>query len=643
MTEYTTQLDDLDALRKQWERNLQFGVLMADLEPAPVEGERARITLSCPWGTVEVQLAGEIVEASGAHAVVELAPFTQDALRALLSAGLEEVMDELQEAEPPAEEAPPADPVAHSAASVADSPAPAPTAENPDESAGPVTKSIRFSPGASDGSESTGSPARQPVSQQPISQRPEAPVRPSVAQEPEAAAAAPQPTGDPNDLATIAASDGPASLTSEALLPAATQHGDFAKISWREVLLHFFERRSTGVLAIEGFRESRWCFIVDGQPVHYVGDSPHAGEFLSEVLIAEGTISSATWVEALRAQRVTGVPAGEYLVATDQLDRAKLNAALSSRASRITRKLMGMNFGTFRFHPYKELIGVFPFDPVPVLEVVLNEQREAMAALDDDGLIQRAEEFYPLHARPVVARLELLKQLALTPDERRIVLEVLPANWTLGELISLQEMDEPTTLRLMLALKELSLVEFVRDEGSGKQRNRAEREIYGALRALDRRTDFEAFGAHWSSSEQEIKAGHRALVEKYDAGNYQGVMDDRIAALIDRLEEGANAIWERLSSPEGRRAVRRRIVGADQVRMAADLLHRQAEMARMKSNFRIVKTCCERVIDLNPEGSEGKDTLARMRKWLADPRVAAAEVLSSSELIDLQQELDRVG
>jgi hypothetical protein len=303
---------------------------------------------------------------------------------------------------------------------------------------------------------------------------------------------------------------------------------------------------------------------------------------------------------------------------------------------------MGMNFGTFRFHPYRELVGLFPFAPVPILEVVLQEQRAALADLKKEDVISQAAPFYSLHCRLVLSRLDLLKELPLTPEERHIVEEVLPSNWVLAELVALREMSEQDLLCFVLCLKGLGLVEFVRDEGEGKDRNRAEREVYAAISAMDRKSEFDVLGVHWSSSPEDIKAGHSALVERFSEASYGGLVDTKIAALIVRLEQAADKALDDLRDPDTRRKLRRRLVGADEVRMAAELLQGHAKTARSGGEFAVARACCVRIIDLNPEGREGREVLARARKWLSESKIAEAGAPDEEAMGGVRQDLARL-
>lgn len=648
MLRFTAHYEDLGVLRTQWERNLQFGVLVAELTPDPAEGDRADITLSLDWLGATVLLQGEVIEVQGPHSVTEVDPLTSATVGALVAAGLEEAGGapvDVASAAPPAvapvsaASAPPA----AGASPVPSGPPPVPSGPPPVPSGPAATprppRPSTFSPqGITTGGPSGGV---APGSQAPLSQAPLSQTVPSFPSE-SLGEPALEPTGDPNDLATIAAAGGPATGSAEALLPPPTQHGDFAKISWREVLLHFYSHRATGVLVIEGFRESRWCYLVEGRPVHFLGDIPHPGEFLSDVLVGDEVVSLVRWGEALRAQQVTGIPAGEYLVMTGCLDREALNQALSRRTQRITRKLMGMNFGRFRFHPYRELAGLFPFTPVPVVDLVLQEQRAHYEAASKEEIVSQASSLYSLHCRLVLSRLDLLNELPLTPEELRLVKDVLPSNWVLAELVALDEMRERDLLCFLLSLKGLGLVEFVRDEGEGKDRNRAEREIYSTINRMVGGTEFDALGVHWSSSSEDIERGHQTLLERFSEAHYGRLVDSRIVELIGTLERTADEAMKKVIEPVDRRKVRRTLVGADQIRMAAELLQGHAKDARAKGEFGLAKACCLRVVDLNPEGSEGREMLARARKWLSESTVARAGFPSTEAMVAIRQDLGRL-
>jgi len=451
------------------------------------------------------------------------------------------------------------------------------------------------------------------------------------------------PDVDPTDLRTIAAAAGPAHSSTEALLPPATVHGDFGKSSWRDTLLHLLVLDATGVLVIHAFREVRWCYIVNGEPVHYVGDQPHPGELLSDVLVKGGAVSAELWAEALRMRKITGVLTGEYLVSQGHISRDALNLALQDRAQRITRNLMGMNFGDFSFHPLPAIRDVFPLPKVDLLLLLLEHQRMALAKVEDEDLIKQAEVLYRLHVRPTEGRKRMVQELPLNEVEMRLVTEVVPAGWTLAELVGLKEMEERLLLRLLFALRAMGLIEFVETEGPVAKRNRAERTLYEALAELKRRNDFDGLHAHWSSSVTDIEAGYQKILRDTDPERYAGFKDARIDDLLRQVREMAEEIWQRLKTPQGRLEARKQVVEIGQLRMASDLLFAQGEMARYKGNMGLARVCYIRVLELDPGGPEGAENTQGSKKALADPALSEEAVAASGvDLRDLQRKLDNL-
>jgi hypothetical protein len=653
MSQFTWDVASLASLRKQWERSMRFGALMAPLHPTPSTGDKVEVRIRCTWEGRSIEVSGLVVQASEANSVVQLEPLPNAARKTLTELGVEGVPAAVEQppadAAPPAPEPAPAEPAPPPAPTLtaapptaAEPPSPPPAAAKPPGPPRPAG-SFRPKPAAfSPRPVKPGSFSPRPATPPPPGQRPAAfspppgPTPTPVTSAPPPSRPAAAPAAVDADITRIAASGGPASLSAEALLRPATQHGDFSKVSWRDALLHFYEQRATGVLAVEAFREIRWCFLVNGDPVHYLGDKPHPGEFLSDALLADG-VDAATWSKALRIQQVTGVQAGQHLVATGVISQSTLDAALSRRAERITRNLMGMNFGTFRFHELPEVGQIFTWKPVEALGVLLSHQRESLKAVDDDVLVQKVEGFYPLHVKPIAARVALMQKLPLEEEERRLVQNLLPAAWTLGELVGLKEMEERRLVRLLFALKALGMVEFVRDEGEGSRRNRAERILYSGLKDLTRRNDFEALHSHWSSSESEIRRGYQRVLDEFGGERFTRINDPRIQDLIARIGVRAEEVWARLSTRPNRKEVRKKVVGVDQLRMASDLLDKQGVMASFKSDFRVVRACYERVVELEPGGPEGVENMKRAKQWLSDPRVTG---VAAADLSGMTEELD---
>jgi len=446
---------------------------------------------------------------------------------------------------------------------------------------------------------------------------------------------------DLSDARQIAAAAGPGTPGALALLPEATLHGDFGSASWRDTLLHLQAEQLTGILVIRALREMRWCYLVEGAPVHFLGDQPHPGEFLSDVLIAEGHVTREVWNETLRSQGLTGIMPGEILLGSGTIKPQVFRDAMRARAERITQNLMGMNFGKFTFHPYEELKKVFPFDQVELLSLLLGYSRRAVSRLLDEDLYKQTEDLFKQHVRLTPGREDIVAQLQLSEIEKHLATVVMPAGWQLAEMLSLKEMEERTLLRLVLVLKGMGMLEFVQEEGTSSKRNRAERFLYETLGDVHRRNAFEAVRSHWSSSVEEIEAGYNRMKHDCRRERFEPYMDARIEDLLRQVHVRLDETWAKLKVASKRKVIRNEFVERGQLQMASDLLYSQAEMARYKNDNGLARICYVRVLELDPGSSDGAENVAASKRALAEPEMSAEAVAGSGvDIEDLQRRLD---
>ncbi len=593
MAEIVHTVKDLPALQRLWRQGLRHGALLIPVHPMPSNGDEVDVVLRPAFAAGLVKLSGRVTQATPAITILQLDPLTAELRERLVGLGLGEAAEVTRQPEPAPAVAPPAFRPKPKAFRPAAAVPRAPTAAPPAES-----MSLRAPP-------------------------PEAPRSADAVQR------------------AIYAAPGPADLQSERLLPTATEHGDLARYPWRDALLHFLRTKATGVLAIDGFREIRWAYLIDGSPVHYRGNTPHAGEYLSDALLQAGHVRQDQWTEALRLQRLTGVMAGQILIAQGTITARQLDEALTKRAERITRNLLGANFGRFRFHPFEEIRLVLKNAPVSVLQLLWDAQMELLNAADDDALVLKAEKLYDLRVRVIEARQDLLRQLPMTSYESHVALELLPAAWTLKELVALNEIEERSLLRLVFALDAMGVVEFVQAEEESSKSRRAQRILYEGWKDLSRRDPFSALHSHWSSNLAEIEVGYAKLQKEFSRKRFGAAMDERVEMLLERIHKLGSDTYAALQSKPGRVEARKSIVGNDQLQMASDLLDKQGEMAMYKNDYPVAKALYEKVIELDPGSSEGAEYRSRARKNLALPALVNA---SSHGVVldDLTRQVDRL-
>ncbi len=648
-----------------WSRYIKHSALATPMHPPPAPGDVVTVHLRAGWSAAEAVLHGKVVQATPAFTILELAPLEPVAIMALIALGLTEAASLAARAPaappaaatPPAAAPPPPEPAestldgslaelvtdaltVEGGAETEPEPAPAPDDEAPgmddsmDESwalgaasfsavasgmgrsepprSNPRIQAVRFNPGAT----AAPPPGTRPKLRPPP---PPPPLEPAVS------SASMTHDSDPQDPRFLSGLHGPARQDTEAALPAIGRYGDLGESTWRDALLHLFLDRSTGVLVLHGFREIRWGYFVDGLPVHYAGDHPHAGEYLSDFLTADGTLTEAQWNDALRMQKLCGVPAGRYLVQRGVLTEDQLQAGLRSRAERITERLMAANFGRWSMHNLEGVRFAFPYRGVDVVPLVFGVERHAAERMDDDKLVETMTPYYDHHIIQVDARLHLLRDLPFREEEQGVVDEYLSGGWTIKDLLALRAMSERPLLRLLVVLRNMGIIDVAHEEGARARRNRAERKLFVALRNITRWPSFEALHCHWTATQREVEQGHRDTLAEWDVSRFDELADDRIRDLARQIRGKADALYEQLKTRAGRDELRRGKIDASQRIMAADLLYKQSDMEIFKGNLGVARVLFERMLELIPPGPEGQEYREKAREGLKDPTIANAK------------------
>ena len=656
-------------LEKAWRLYIKHGALVARVHPPPAKGERRSLILHPVFGGDDIHMVGLVAQASPSTTVFQLEPLDIAARGALVLAGIADAApepsfamadehheDEEEEveiaatieqspaptidppealaalppqpvAEPVAEPAPPPAPEPVAAAPVPEpvpEPVPVPPAPAPEPPREPVTPARALSHRALKPVRQRGTGShRRPVSQARIQVVPE----PTAGPAPAAATVDAQPGHV--DASAIANLSGPVAVETEVLLPPQTSGGNLGEDNWRDVLMDLYVGKATGLVVIHAFRENRWCYLVDGSPVHYLVDHAHPGEYLADALMRDGAVSGKQWTEALSASKLAGVPPGEVLVRRRTITEAQLHKALQERAAAITRNLLTANFGSWSYHPWPPVRELQPWKPVDLLPLLLRVERATMKRLSDEEITKETEPHLDLHTSLNPVRRNLLAELPLNDQERVLVDDLLPGGWTIKELLVYGGMREKELLRFVWVLRSMGFVLLSEDEGPNSKRNRAERTLFVALKDITRRSDFEALHCHWTAVQIEVESGHAKILQEFGAQRFAAVLDARLEELIGAIRIRADEALASVGSKAGRDALRRNVIGESQLIMGAELMLKQADMELYKSNFAVAKVCYQRVLELAPPIPETRDARDRAKGQLASPALQSLEGAAS--------------
>ncbi|MEE2828615.1 MAG: hypothetical protein VX498_05475, partial [Myxococcota bacterium] len=498
--EIQVQFRDLGALRTAWGNYISHGALMAEIHPPPELGVEVVACVTLKGTKGQARLPGRVIQSASSATILQLESLSDEARACLASFGVRE-----------------ADPAA--AGSLSD--------DGPDSSKSVEEPSLEADSAVS----APPAPAPSAAVLRPVSQssaRPPKPVKPAAA------------SGDlAGGLGWAIKQSGRELRAQEPRLPEALQTGEVGEVNWRDSLTEFYLERATGIVAIHGFRENRWLFLVDGSPAHCVLEKAHPGEHIIDCLPSGAVPDPARWQQACSEHEGSEFLAAEQLVAEGVLDRDVLDEALHRRTVAVTRNLVRANFGDWSFHPAEEIRKLLSWPVVDVLEVLLDAERRNIGQRTDEQIVRETEPYLSQHVTLVPERSVILGELALIPRERVVANELLSGGWTIKELFVYAELQEQELLRLLWVLRSLGILIMLESEGERSKRNRAERQLYIGHRDITRRPVFEALHCHWTAIEEEIEAGYQRVLNEFSEERFDAVADERIVSLIESIHSRA--------------------------------------------------------------------------------------------------------
>ncbi|MCK6527138.1 hypothetical protein L6R50_06080 [Myxococcota bacterium] len=402
-----------------------------------------------------------------------------------------------------------------------------------------------------------------------------------------------------------------------AAIPAASSDaGDFGEKGWRTLLLERARSRDTGVLVIDGLHERRWAYFVDGLPVRFLRQPPARSEGLVHVAVTMGLVPAAVAERTEELARLAGEPEGQALVRLAGLSAPDLDRVRREAATRITRYLLGSNFGRYAFYPVPEVARLLPDTPASVGAALLDAARSRWAAMDEDRLGREKDARLELRWLPRPGSEALLAQLPLPMPERRFTDRYLPAGFRVRELLQRRDLADRQAVELMLSLADLGISEFTDSEGDMRDKLRLNRALLRCSDGLKSRDHFQFLGVHWSSLGDEVEAAVARLDSALASGRAAAELGAEQREVLELARARLAEVRATLISADGRRKHRNERIGADQREMAADLFAKQGDMALFKGDARLAGRCFQRALELDPGTADGEERRARARAAL---------------------------
>jgi len=419
------------------------------------------------------------------------------------------------------------------------------------------------------------------------------------------------------------------------------EKGSLADVAMREVFMDLLNRKATGLLVVDGFRERYWGYFIDGQPVRYSREPPSRSESIEYQASRQRLLKPAELERARYAAGLTGLQLDDAMVRLGMLNRQQVDALMVESARMITDRLLGVNFGHFRFFDLPEVRKLLPGTAVEVAQVLWERSRQRYTGLNEKQVREIVDKYYKHHlvltdtgrslAEPLIA--------SLAGPEQRFLKRYLRGGWQLAELLGRLEMPTRNLIELVLSMQDLGVIELNEREGDRWREARAERYIIDRMDYMER-DHFSFVEAHWSCLEPELLAACDKVAKTIEDPMMDHLELEKLTQMREQIRTKLAEVRALFSDKPRRREYRNDLVEMGKRRMAGELFGKQGEMEVFKGALSLARECFERVLELDPRGSGSNERIRRAKAVLAD--LSRGATPSAAKDIDFDEEMGDV-
>ena len=440
--------------------------------------------------------------------------------------------------------------------------------------------------------------------------------RPPASASPGPAAVSPPPAGaprapDPETALPIPGKPGQ-------LLPATpTVVGSLEDRGMADVFMDLLKQTATGVLVVDGYKERYWGFLVQGRPVRYTREPPTRAEALDFHFSRAQLLEPPVLERVRQLSELLGVSLDDVILSRGLLTEAQVSGVLKQCATQVTDRLMGVNFGKYRFFAMDDVPDLLRGDPADVMGVLWERSRARFAGRSEKQVKQMLEDVHKQHVLVTELGRELVHELTLPRREQILVERYLRGGWQVAELVARIEVPRRDLLEVIFTLEALGLVTLSEREGDSWQLARAERFLIDREDYMGK-DHFAFVEAHWTCLEQELIRACDKVERKLSDPVLDELELDEVGAMRDAIRAKLTEVRRIFVDTEALREYRGTLVERGKARQAAELFHRQGEMALFKGEGDLARECFERVQEVDPGGGQSTLRLARAKRVLQD-------------------------
>lgn len=392
-----------------------------------------------------------------------------------------------------------------------------------------------------------------------------------------------------------------------------TFDGMLADVPLAKVLAKLQLRRTGGMLRIETPQLNADLYFHKGR-VARILENPVRPEYkLGAVLVGSEKAAAGQIQAALKEAAAKKLLLGQALMAMQLLDKHDLAAGLQRQLMQRLVSLAGLKDGRFAYYDGYPL-GKAPVSPpvyplVPLfrhgVKVLGRRLEEQMAEVEAPN----AQDYvFPSETAP-----RNMAEVGLDERQQGLWQEAVTGGFRLSEIYPVSKLSRRFTHGMLFTLVEFGFITFSAKVERTHELRELRKAIEKRYRLLGRATHFDAVGAHWTATTEDVEKAWQTTRNEYSPKALPPDTPEDLRQMAETILERAEAGYNAVVDADARRRYREEALDPKQTELAAELLTEQGEMAMARNDFKAAYDRYSHALEMRPSSLAIKSKLKEAR------------------------------
>lgn len=401
---------------------------------------------------------------------------------------------------------------------------------------------------------------------------------------------------------------------------------DLAQDRIVDMLLQLSESGFTGIMEVRSPEVARQVYFDGGYVTEIRRKQRLAAEELGPMLQAADQITHHQLAMAAAHADEFGFAVERSLMELGIVDAGKIRHGIAGRLTYLLREICGQEVGQVRVYGSQSLeAGFLPQPPLRVHVAVerivferLSKQLRELPARERERIIGAEIDSYPEIVAQDSDRLELA---VVQPQSQELLERVVTGRRRLREVFTESGLSPVETFAVLFALHRMGLLRFDRSLHETVVRERVRENITVKYLSVHKASYFEVLNIHWSSYDEVVEKAYQDLIVQFDPDKIPAELEEEVHKRVGEIRERIELAYTTLRERSSRHTYRMRIMPEYKLAHAVPLFLKQAELAERRSQWAEARDGLRRVLEIEPDNSDGTTRLKRLASLGVVPEI----------------------